>query len=53
MGINLAAVGAVVHACLPRSLEEYVQLVRCLGGWGGGGPARWGLGMQAASAAAA
>lgn len=28
MGINLARVGAVVHAWLPRSLEEYVQQVR-------------------------
>ncbi|KAI3428841.1 hypothetical protein D9Q98_007658 [Chlorella vulgaris] len=27
MGINLARVGAVVHAWLPRSLEEYVQQV--------------------------
>ena len=30
MGINLAAVGAVVHATLPRSLEEYVQQVCCV-----------------------
>ena len=29
MGINLAAVRAVVHATMPRSLEEYVQQV----GW--------------------
>ncbi len=27
MGINVRSVGAVVHATLPRSLEEYVQQV--------------------------
>ena len=27
MGINVSGVGAVVHATLPRSLEEYVQQV--------------------------
>ena len=27
MGINVRNVGAVVHATLPRSLEEYVQQV--------------------------
>ena len=27
MGIDLARVDAVVHATLPRSLEEYVQQV--------------------------
>ncbi|KAL4428000.1 hypothetical protein ABPG75_002089 [Micractinium tetrahymenae] len=27
MGINLAGVGAVVHATMPRSLEEYVQQI--------------------------
>jgi superfamily II DNA helicase RecQ len=37
MGINLARVGAVVHAMLPRSLEEYVQQVFACGWmWGGG-----------------
>lgn len=34
-GINLASVSAVVHATMPRSLEEYVQQVRLSlgGGW--------------------
>lgn len=31
MGINVRSVGAVVHATMPRSLEEYVQQV-CVGG---------------------
>jgi ATP-dependent DNA helicase Q4 len=29
MGIHIASVGAVVHATMPRSLEEYVQQVWC------------------------
>ena len=41
MGINVRNVGAVVHATLPRSLEEYVQQVSdcflggcmAVGGW--------------------
>ena len=28
MGVNIMRVDAVVHATLPRSLEEYVQQVR-------------------------
>lgn len=40
MGINLARVGAVVHAMLPRSLEEYVQQV---GGWV---DVRYGVGLN-------
>ena len=35
MGINLARVSAVVHATLPRSLEEYVQQVGGAGWWWG------------------
>lgn len=37
MGINLAGVGAVVHATMPRSLEEYVQQVGGRRARGGGG----------------
>lgn len=35
MGINIRRVGAVVHATMPRSLEEYVQQVGRRGGWAG------------------
>lgn len=31
MGVDKQRLGGVVHACLPRSLEEYVQQVSCTG----------------------
>ena len=32
MGVDLAALGAVIHLTMPRSLEDYVQQVTYVGG---------------------
>ena len=44
MGVDLAALGAVIHLTMPRSLEDYVQQVTYVGGGQGRGLGEGGSG---------